>query len=197
MDASVWVINLAILASVMISDLGTRRIGPFRLLKPVLIVATVVAAYVEGAATSGHGLILELASTAAGLGLGALAAAQMRVGYDPGQQGAWLARRFGLAKAPGRAVSHAGLGYLLIWVLVVGGRLYFAWGSQHQFGAALGRWMVINQISSNALVDSLIFLSIAMVVTRTAILAGRARVAIARGRRAPAQAAPLAPVRVS
>ena len=197
MDASVWVINLAILASVMISDLGTRRIGPFRLLKPVLIVATVVAAYIEGAATSGHGLILEIVSTAAGLGLGALAASRMRVGYDPQRQGAWLARRFGLAKAPGRAVSQAGLGYLLIWVLVVGGRLYFAWGSQHQFGAPLGRWMVTNQISSNALIDSLIFLSIAMVVTRTAILAGRARVAIARGRRTLAPAEPLAPLSVS
>jgi len=185
-DASVWILNLAVLASVMVSDLGTRRIGLYRLLRPVIIVGAVVAIYIEGAATSGRGLILEIVATAAGLGLGALAASLMQVRYDRYAEGARLARRLGLAKRPGRAMSRAGLGYLLVWVVVVAARLYFAWGSSHQFGAQLGRWLATNSISEGALVDSLIFLSIAMVVARTVILGVRARAVTNRARRAGA-----------
>jgi hypothetical protein len=185
-DASVWILNLAVLASVMISDLGTRRIGPERLLRPAITIGLIVPFFIEGAATSGHGLIFEIVATAAGLALGALAAATMQVRYDPRARGSWLARRVGRGQRRGRAVSHAGLAYLLIWVLVVGGRLYFAWGSSHQFGAQLGRWMATSQISSNALIDGLIFLSVAMIVARTGILAIRARTATTQGRQTEA-----------
>ena len=60
---------------------------------------------------------------------------------------------------------------MLVWVAVAGARLYFAWGSSHQFGAQLGQWMATNHLGMNPLIDSLIFLSIAMVVAPTAILA--------------------------
>ena len=159
MPASVWIVNLVVLAAVLQADLGYRKITTRRLLRPVIIAAVVAAFYLRGATGSGNGLWLELEAVGAGILLGLVASALMRVSVNP----------------DGSAYSRAGVPYAVLWVAVVGARLWFAYGSNHEFSRQLGSWLFTERVTGDVLVDSLIFIAIAMLLTRTASLLVRSR----------------------
>ena len=70
MDLSVWIINLAVLGVVLESDLGTRRVTRFRVLRPLITSAAIVPFFLGGGASGGYGLAVEIAAAVAGVALG-------------------------------------------------------------------------------------------------------------------------------
>jgi hypothetical protein len=159
-DASVWIPQVAILAVVLLSDYGVRKITTARLIRPFITAIIIIPFFFKGAATSGNGLLLEVAGLLAGIALGVLAASLMRVFADP---------------ATARPATRGGLPYCLFWVAIVAARLYFAYGAQHVFSQQLGEWLYTNHITVDALTAAIIFFSVAMLLGRTGALALRAR----------------------
>jgi hypothetical protein len=166
MDASVWIVNIAVLVAVLESDLGRRKVGRFRVLRPVITSALLVPLFLDRGATGGDGLLLEIGGVVAGLLFGLLVSALMPVYADSAQERPC-------------ARSRAGIGYALVWVAVIGARMFFAYGSDHLFRLQLGRWMIAHQVSAGALTDALILMAVVMMLARTGILYTRARAALA------------------
>jgi hypothetical protein len=154
------VINAAVLLVVLEGDLGRhRRISRFRILRPLVTTALIVPFFLQGVATSGTGLTLEVALSAAGLLLGLATAGLMTVYRSP---------------KTGRPVSRAGSGYLLLWTAVIAARAAFSYGSVYWFGPQLRHWLATHAVTGGALTDSIIFMALAMILTRTVALGVRA-----------------------
>jgi hypothetical protein len=153
------IVNGAVLVATLHSDLGThRKIGPMRILRPALVAASVIPLFIDSPATRGTGLAVELAGAAAGLLGGLLALALIRVHRS---------------LETGKPVTHPTWGYALLWIVVVGARAAFSYGCVHWFPAQLARWCESHQVTGAAITDGLIFMAVAMLLTRTAGLVAR------------------------
>jgi hypothetical protein len=154
------VINAVVLFATLESDVGPhRKIGPVRILRTPLVVAAVIPLFLDRPVTHGNGLLVELAGIAAGLLCGLVATTLMRVYRSP---------------RTGKPVSAAGLPYAIVWTLIVAARAAFSYGAVHWFPAQIDQWCVTHLVTTAAITDGLIFMAIAMVLTRTAGLAARA-----------------------
>ena len=167
MSTTQYLLNAGLLAFVLWANLGTRAVTRSRFTLPLLLVAVAAAVFLRDVPTAGHDLGLELAGIAAGALLGLVAAALVRVHRD----------------ATGRLVMRAGAAYAVLWVAVIGGRCAFAYGADHWFPAAIGRFSMTHQITgADAWTAAFILMALAMVVVRVAVTG----VVTARAARRPA-----------
>jgi hypothetical protein len=158
---SALIVDAVVLAAVLQADLGQhRKIDRFRLLRPVIVAAAIVPVFLEAVTTHGNGLLLEVSLAAAGVLLGVVAVSLMTIYRSP---------------ETNKPVSRAGGAYAALWIAVIGARALFTYGSSNWFSSQLGHWMVRNDITSKAIIDGLIFMAVAMVLTRTVGMARRAR----------------------
>lgn len=154
-------VNVLVLAAVLQADLGQhRKIGTHRILRPILLAAGIVPLFLERVATYGGGLTVELAGVAAGAAGGLVALGLVTV-YR--------------STTTGKPVTAAKWGYPLLWITVVGARAAFSYGASHWFHRQIGSWLLANSIPASAVTDGLIFMAVAMILTRTLGLAIRAR----------------------
>jgi hypothetical protein len=154
------IVNGVVLATVLASDLGTRKIGRMRILRPLIAAAVIIPLFVARPVTHGTGLALEIIGVVAGLLGGLAAAALMRVYRHP---------------TTGLPVSRAGVGYTALWVAIIGARAAFSYGSVHWFSRQLVSWGIAHQVTVAALTDGLIFMAVVMVIARGLALGVRAR----------------------
>lgn len=161
MSTSTWIINLVVFGVLMEANLGHRKIGWFRVVRPLLTSASVVTLFLTNVPTSGHNPALQAVAVAVGVLLGLGSHLFMSVRFDP-QKG-----------RSGRGVSRAGVGYAAFWAVIFAARLVFIYGSEHWFTASLGRFMVTHQLSLAGLTDALIFMALAMALAHSVLLAGR------------------------
>ena len=157
MPASVWIINLVVLGAVLQADLGRRKISRFRLVRPIVLVAIVMAIFWKGAGSGGDALWFELGLTALGVALGVVAGIIFRL----------------FRGADGVAFSQAGRAYAALWAAVVAARLVFVYSTYHS--SSVDRWLGTHRISAAAVTAALLFMAAAMVLARTGTLFGRAR----------------------
>jgi hypothetical protein len=153
-------IDAFVLAAVLESDVGCRKVTIFRLIRPVLIAGAIIPLYLTRVTTHGSGLTLELVLAAAGIVVGLIATAFMTVYSDP---------------ETGKPVSRAAAAYAAVWIVVIGARAAFTYGSSHWFSSQLDSWMMRNGVTADAITDALIFMAVTMILTRTIALAIRAR----------------------
>ncbi|MBV9382004.1 MAG: hypothetical protein JOY82_22195 [Streptosporangiaceae bacterium] len=164
-------INGAVLIAVLEGDLGPhRKIGPARVLRPLVAIAAVVPLFLDRPVTHGNGLLTELGGIAAGLLCGLVITTMMRVYRSP---------------ETGKPVSAAGFPYAIAWTVIVGARAAFSYGASNWFPVQLAQWCAAHQVTGAAITDGLIFMAITMVLVRTLGLYARA----ARLPAAPARSA--------
>jgi hypothetical protein len=154
------IINALVLFAVLEADLGpTRKVTRLRLLRPLLLAASIVPLFLAAVATHGTGLALEIGGGVAGVLLGLAAAGLMSVRRDP---------------ATGRVVTRAGAAYAALWIAVIAARSCFSIGAVHWFNHPLTNWMAGNQVTGAALTDTLVIMAVGMALARTIGLALRA-----------------------
>jgi hypothetical protein len=154
------IINGLILFAVLQSDLGpARELSRLRMLRPLLLSASIVPIFLEAIATHGTGLALEIGGGVAGVLLGLTAASLINIRRQP---------------ATGRLVTRAGAAYAALWIAAIAARSCFSIGAVHWFNHPLATWMASHQVTSAAITDTLIIMAVAMTLARTLSLAVRA-----------------------
>lgn len=164
MPAKVWLLNLIVLVVLLEADLGRRKIGWFRVARPLIATAAIVPFFLTSVPTSGHNLGLQATGVGVGVLLGLACHLFVSVGLDPAT---------GRKDREGRAVSRAGLGYAAFWAVIFAARLAFIYGTEHWFSGSLGQFLAAHQLSGAGLGNAMIFMAIAMALTRSALLGGR------------------------
>jgi hypothetical protein len=162
MSTTQYLLNLGLLAYILWANLGTRQITTTRLLLPLVVVAGVAAGFLGHVPTLGNDVALEATLSAAGALLGVLAGLLVSV------------RR----NSEGRLAMQAGAAYAALWVAVIGGRMLFAYGADHWYSRQIGELSMTHRITgADAWTAAFVLMALAMVVTRVAVTAARARAA--------------------
>ena len=174
MSTGQYFLNLALLAWILSSNVGTRVLTRRRVTVPLLVVLAAGWFYLKDLPVAGHDGLLELAGLVVGIAAGSVAAMTVRV-----------------RRERGRLTTTAGLAFVAVWFAVIGGRVAFAYGAEHWFPSAIGEFSRQHQITgADAWTAAFVLMALAMVVTRLGVTGFRA----ARLAAGPEQAQDMGPV---
>lgn len=158
MTTSQYFLNLALLAWILSSNLGTRPLTRRRVTVPLFVVASAGWFYLNDLPSAGNDGVLELVGLATGLLLGVVAALTVRV-----------------QRSGGQVLATAGAAFAAVWVAVIGGRVLFAFGAEHWFSRQIGEFSRTHLITgAGAWTAAFVIMALAMVVSRLAVTGLRA-----------------------
>lgn len=147
--------SATILVIVLATDLGRKRISKIRLLRAFAGVAIVVAIFVHTIPTGDNEIRLQLIGLGVGAVCGLLAGALLPAHRD----------------SSGEIYTTGGIAYAVLWVVLAGGRVVFAYGSEHWFGPEIVRFSIEHRLSGqDVYANAFIFMALAMVLARSAVL---------------------------
>jgi hypothetical protein len=159
MTLQTWILIAAVFAAVVLTRLGRHRYTRRQRTLTLVVVAVLLAKYVRGMPTTGHDLALELGCVAVGalFGIGMLAATS--VGRDERSGQIWV---------------RAGLAYMVLWVVMLGTRIAFAYSATGWARSDIGHFFASNHLSPTAVTPAFVLMtigSLAVVSIGTAIRA--------------------------
>jgi len=148
-------LNLGVLVFVLVSGLGTRPLTRRRFRLPIAIVVAVGFIFLRTVPTAGNDVTLEVILGSLGIAFGACAGALMAVRRDP---------------ANGSVVTKAAAAYAALWIAVIGGRILFAYGSDHWFARQIATFSRQHAITGSApWTAAFVIMAMAMVTARVAV----------------------------
>ena len=148
-------LNLGVLAFVLGTGLGTRALTRRRFRLPIALVVIVGVIFLRSVPTTGNDVSFDVILGLVGVGFGVLAGSLMAVRRDP---------------TDGSLVTQAGAAYAAVWIAVIGGRILFAYGSDHWYSGQIATFSRQHAISgTSAFTAAFVIMAIAMVATRVAV----------------------------
>lgn len=166
-----YIVSTALVLLVIPQILGDR-LTLRTAIRPVVLVGAAAAYYLRGVPTQGNDLLLDLVLVAVGLALGGGCALATRVSSG----------------ADGIPFAKAGVVAAILWVAGMAGRFAFIYYANHGGAHAVADFSRDHQITgSEAWTTALIFMALAEVLSRMAVIRLRGHMVTAAGRPSPVQ----------
>lgn len=158
--AAALIASATILTIILATDLGRRRVTNMRMLRSVIAVGIIIPLFVHSFPTSGNAPSFQLIGCGVGVICGLIAGVLL-----PAHRG-----------SDGQIYTTGGFGYALVWIVLSSARVLFAYGAEHWFAEGLIRFSIENRLSGpDVYANAFVFMSLAMVLTRTAVLVTKRR----------------------
>jgi hypothetical protein len=170
MTLQIWILIAAVFAAVVLTRLGRHRHTRRQRILTLSVVTVLLIKYVRGMPTTGNDLALELGCVAVGalFGVGMLAATSVSRDETSGQ--VWV---------------RAGFAYLVLWVIMLGTRVAFAYSATGWARSDIERFFASNHLSSAAVTPAFVLMTVGSLIV----------VAIGTGLRASQLASSTSPAR--
>jgi hypothetical protein len=163
MNASTWVEIAVIISITLYNQMGKRKMNAFRTIIPIAVALLVGNKYLHDVPVGGANSVLLVISVVAGILFGGLLVLTTKIGRD----------------SSGALYTHAGLPYLMVWILELGSRLAFAYYA-NQYPASVGHFFISLHISPNIIGPAFMLMTMTMLVVRVSGIFMRAKLFPAR-----------------
>jgi hypothetical protein len=159
MTVEIWILVIAVFAAVVFLRLGRHRYTRRQRVITLALIVALILRYVKGMPTTGNDLLLEIACLGFGVVFGFAMLAVISVDHDETSGEIWV---------------RAGAAYLVLWVVLLGSRVLFAYSATGWAHRDVGRFFIDNGLSFTAISPAFVLMTIGSIGVVTIGLAIRA-----------------------